>query len=115
MDNISYNEPPPLLLPKTPSDDLTILSDTNLSCILPPSSTDESLRMTIDSHDENADLDSELFIAQLENFINTNNNQKVTLTFRIPILGALSLSYLFLSRPYSSLTSHITLLWAVNF
>ena len=56
-DNISYNEPQALLLHETPSDDLTIISDTKLSCNSSPSSTDVSLRMTIHSDNENADLD----------------------------------------------------------
>ena len=34
------------------------------------SSTDESLRMTVDNFGEQSELDSELFIAELENFLN---------------------------------------------
>ena len=70
LGNNNPNEPHTSAYHETPPDYLTILSDSSLSGTHSPSSTDESLRIAIDNYDGNTDLDSELFNAELENYIN---------------------------------------------
>ena len=59
---------------ETPLDIVTIQSDHSSPDLHLSSSTDESLRIPVDNFDDNADLDSELFNAELENFINCYRN-----------------------------------------
>ena len=53
---------------------VTVESDPSSPDLHSSSSTDESLRIAVDSFDDNTELDSELFNAELENFINCYRN-----------------------------------------
>ena len=59
---------------ETPFEIVTIESDSSSPDQISSSSTDESLRMAVDNFDNHTELDSEIFNAEFENFINCYRN-----------------------------------------
>ena len=60
----------------TPLELVTIDSDPSSPEQICTSSTDESLRMAVDNFDDQSELDTELFNAELENFLDSYRNCK---------------------------------------
>ena len=60
----------------TPLELVTINSDPSSPEQISTSSTDKSIKMTIDNFEEQSELDSELFNAELENFLDCYRNCK---------------------------------------